>query len=163
MKTQSRTEYLMECLAYHERRLKEEENRHAFEPLATIETYHQRQIRWFLKKLSEPVRSTPSDADNFRTSRGYEMPDFDKPFRDSLPKIDYTINPYNKSPNEEAGVNALQELEADKLIAKRLEEFNKRVSGVFYNELYLESTCSTQPSSPKPTFFSRLWNVFKRK
>ncbi len=61
---QTHTAYLKECLAYHSARLKH------FDELPVRDfnrklisekiPYHTKQVKWFMRKLSEPVRSTPT-------------------------------------------------------------------------------------------------------
>jgi hypothetical protein len=137
MKTQSRTEYLMECLSYHERRLGQyEDGINSESGVCTCVTciegraYHRTQVKWFLRKLSEPVRSTPKVA---------PKPDFDKPFRDSIAKAESLPVKKPQYPEEEL----------------TYENFND-----WSHEGFKEYLKTSNPE-PKPNLFKQLWTFLK--
>ena len=155
MKTQSRTEYLMECLAYHEQRIHFVFDDCTCDWCVGKRAYHTKQVKWFLRKLSEPVRSTPKVA---------PKPDFDKPFRDSIEKAE-------KRPFPPALLADLEDMKAftsafatkkpqypeedyasfDVKMKKAEEEFREMVEKAFYAD--------TNP--PKPNLFKQLWTFLK--
>ena len=145
MKTQSQLEYLTECFTYHQRRYSEE-----YEKDQEKVKYHLNQCRWFLRKL-DYIRFNPTGTISRQSPLGQFTPapiDFDKPFRESI-----------------AAAESLPRSEEPVIKKPRypLDETNYVNFETTQEEMFKEYFKLVEIEHPKPTFFSRLWNVFKRK